>query len=51
MDEILSMDELGKEDIIAKVREAEAEVENGAELLDGKETLAKLREKHIKKQA
>jgi PHD/YefM family antitoxin component YafN of YafNO toxin-antitoxin module len=35
-------------DIIAKVREAEAEVENGAPLLDGKETLNKLRAKYVK---
>jgi PHD/YefM family antitoxin component YafN of YafNO toxin-antitoxin module len=35
-------------DIVAKVREAEAEVENGAPLLDGKETLKKLRAKYVK---
>ena len=35
-------------DIIAKVREAEAEAENSAVLLDGKDTLAKLRAKYVK---
>jgi len=35
-------------DIVAKIREAEAEVENGAPLLDGRETLAKLRAKYVK---
>ena len=37
-------------DIIAKVREAEAEAEaeNGAALLDGKEALARLRAKYVK---
>jgi PHD/YefM family antitoxin component YafN of YafNO toxin-antitoxin module len=35
-------------DIIAKVREAEAEVEGGAVLIDGKEALAKLRAKYVK---
>jgi len=35
-------------DIVAKVREAEAEVENGAALIDGKEALAKLRLKYAK---
>ena len=35
-------------DIVAKVREAEAEVENGAPLLDGREALARLRAKHVK---
>ena len=37
-----------KADILAKLRMAEAEVENGAELLDGREALAKLRAKHVK---
>ena len=37
-----------KADIVAKIREAEAEIENGAQLLDGKETLAKLRAKYAK---
>jgi PHD/YefM family antitoxin component YafN of YafNO toxin-antitoxin module len=35
-------------DIISKVREAEAEVENGAALLDGRETLAKLKAKYAR---
>ena len=35
-------------DIVAKVREAEDEVKNGAVLLDGKEALAKLRVKYVK---
>jgi len=33
-------------DIVAKVREAEAEVANGAGLLDGDEVLARLRAKY-----
>jgi PHD/YefM family antitoxin component YafN of YafNO toxin-antitoxin module len=35
-------------EIVAKVRAAEAEVESGASLLDGRETLAKLREKYVR---
>ena len=35
-------------DIITKVRQAKAEVENGAALLDGKEALAKLRAKYVR---
>lgn len=35
-------------DIVSKIRQAEAEVENGAPLLDGKETLKKLRAKYVK---
>ena len=37
-----------KADIIAKVTKAEEEVSNGAELLDGKQTLMKLRAKYVK---
>jgi len=37
-----------KADIIAKIKRAEEEINNGAELLNGKETLAKLRAKYVK---
>jgi len=35
-------------DIVSRVKNAEAEIENGAEFLDGKETLAKLRAKYVR---
>ena len=35
-------------DIVAKVREAEAEILNGAKPLDGDEVLARLRAKYVK---
>ncbi|MDR3262811.1 MAG: type II toxin-antitoxin system Phd/YefM family antitoxin [Clostridiales bacterium] len=41
-------EKFARADIVAKVRAAEAEVESGAALLDGKETLAKLRAKYVK---
>jgi hypothetical protein len=41
-------DRYGRADIVGQVHKAEAEVENGAPLLDGKETLKKLRAKYVK---
>jgi len=39
---------LARADIIAKVREAEVEIETGAKLIDGREALESLRKKYVK---
>ena len=36
-----------KLDIVSKIRDAELDIENGSELLDGKQTLHKLRAKYV----
>lgn len=41
-------EKIARSDIVSKVREAELEVENGAQLLDGEAVFKKLRAKYVK---